>query len=210
MTEGVRLRGRREELGWAIADVAQRTRIPLAHLEAIEEDRRGDIPAGPWADRYRATLERLYGLPHTPAPDLVEVTHPVRRAGLPLRTVRLLAAVTVLALLGALALQLWTEPSLVPGLEGVLTPAAELPDQHLRITTRRNLRLTVTVDGEVALDRECPGGSVHEFDALNEIVVTVPATEAVQLRYNGEGIIPLGRRTTPRVLRFVDDGEPGT
>ena len=205
MTRGERLRARREALGWSHSDVSQRTRIPVAHLKALEADDGSGLPPGPWAERYAATLQELYGLPVDEAPAEVELTHPVRRAGLPLRTVRAMALVSVVALFGALGVQVWQKPSLVPGLEDALAPVPEDADQHLTVQTRRTIRLKVWVDGELAHDAETPGGSKHTFDARDEIVVEVPATDAVRLRYNDEGIVPLGRRNTPRTLRFVDD-----
>jgi transcriptional regulator with XRE-family HTH domain len=209
MTRGARLRSRREALGWSLGQVAERTRIPIGHLEALEEDREVNLPAGPWATRYLAMLTELYGLPPDPVPDAAEVTHPVRRAGLPLRTVRLLATVSVLALVSAVCLQIWREPSLVPGLEQALAPPPDMPDQRVHVATRRTVWLTVTIDGVVVHDRETPGGFEKTFEARDEVTVTFPAADAVRLRYNGQSIVPLGRRTTPRTVRFVDDAEPG-
>ncbi len=57
------LRERREALGLSLEQVAASTRIPLAHLQAIEADRLDDLPAGPYAVAYLRTLEKLLGTP---------------------------------------------------------------------------------------------------------------------------------------------------
>ena len=66
MTRGARLRARRDFLGLSLEEVSMRTRIPLVHLAALEEDRQADLPAGPYADRYTQMLEEVYGLPPEP------------------------------------------------------------------------------------------------------------------------------------------------
>ena len=182
-----------------------RTRIPLVHLAALEEDRQADLPAGPYADRYTQMLEEVYGLPPEPRPEPVELTHPVRRAGLPLHTVRVLAAVSVLGLAAAMVLQVWAQPSQVPGLEEALGPSLEGADQRVTIKTHRNVHLTVRVDGVVVHDRETAGNVKKTFEGRDEVSVTVPATKDVMIWYNGSLIEPQGRQVTPRTLRFVDD-----
>lgn len=125
--------------------------------------------------------------------------------GLPLQVVRALAMGSVLALfalIGWQAFQGRAERSAAPARTAV-------PDQHLSVLARHNTHVRVLVDGELAVDRPLPGGESLEFDAHREIVVEVPAVQAVRLEYNGRTIVPQGRQDAPRRLVFVDDLEGG-
>ena len=208
MRVGARLRARREALGWTLSEVSQRTRIAIVHIEALEVDRAMDLPPGPLAASYVATLEALYGLSPSATRSHAELTNPVVRAGLPLQFVRALAVVSVVMLFGALGAQIWRQPSLVPGLEQALTPLPSVADQHVHITALRSVRMTVEVDGDMVYNRLAAGGEKLEFSGHDSVVVLVPATDAVRIEYNGQSILPLGRRATPRTLVFADDSEP--
>lgn len=56
------LRARREELRQTPDQVASATRIPVAHIVALEEGRYEDLPSGPYAAGYLRTLRDHYGL----------------------------------------------------------------------------------------------------------------------------------------------------
>ncbi|NCG22234.1 MAG: hypothetical protein GWP91_24725, partial [Rhodobacterales bacterium] len=63
------IRTKRQATGQTVEEVSERTRIPVAHLIAIEDERLQDLPAGPYASAYLRTLETHLGLPvGTPAP----------------------------------------------------------------------------------------------------------------------------------------------
>ncbi len=207
MSTGERLRARRLELGLSLDEVAERTRIPRSYLEVIEADQLHRLPPGSYESGHRRSLEQLYAILEAPAPVPTELTHPVLRAGLPLGTVRLVALGSIAALLGTLGLQLWRDPGIIPGLEAALAPLVPVRDQVVTVEALRTVRIRAWEDGELVHDSKLPGGEELVLEAHARIALEVPATDAIRLRYNGERVVPLGRRTAPRRLFFVDDLE---
>lgn len=59
---GVELRQQREALNLTLADVADRTRIPLRHLGAIEKGQYDNLPAATYSAGFVKTYARLLGL----------------------------------------------------------------------------------------------------------------------------------------------------
>jgi transcriptional regulator with XRE-family HTH domain len=204
-----RLRALRVRAGLGLDEVADRTGLPVAHVEALEQARVDQLPAGPYlAAYYRLVLGVVGGpaevdeVPEPPA-------DPPRASAL--WVPRAAAFVAVLGLLGAMAWQVRER-----GLGGVqvvadaLGPAAPRShDLEVRLTARRDARLRVVADGEVALDGAVAPGASHAFRARDRIEVYVPAAEAVAIEYNGQPVVPQGRQGTPRKLVFVDDLAPG-
>lgn len=61
-TVGTRLRARREEMGLSLDEVAQRTRVPLRHLEAIEQGSYTNLPSITYAMGFTKAYARVVGL----------------------------------------------------------------------------------------------------------------------------------------------------
>lgn len=61
-TVGTRLRGRREEMGLSLDEIAQRTRVPLRHLHAIEDGNYGSLPSITYAMGFAKAYARTVGL----------------------------------------------------------------------------------------------------------------------------------------------------
>ena len=59
---GAELRMARQRLGWALPDVAQRMRIRLPYLEAIEEGRLADLPGNAYAMGFLRSYSTFLGL----------------------------------------------------------------------------------------------------------------------------------------------------
>lgn len=204
-----RLRALRVRAGVSLDEVAERTGLPVAHVEALEHARVDQLPAGPYvAAYYRLVLGVVGG-----AVEVDEVPEPppdpprARALWIP----RIAAFIAVFALIGAMAWQVRER-----GMAGVrvvaqaLAPAPPRPhDLEVRLTARRDTRLRVVADGEVALDGPVAPGESHAFHARARIEVEVPAAEAVAIEYNGQPVVPQGRQGTPRKLVFVDDLAPG-
>lgn len=202
-TRGPDLQRRRARLGLSREDVAAGTRIPVAHIAAIEEDRAVDLPEGPWAAAYARTLTEFLGQDsEEEALSPQEFPAVVPPGGAPLWVPRAMAFVSVAALLALLGSAIGQRLRPDPAAE----PLPILPDQQLEVTARRSTRLKVEVDGVQVLDRAVSGGEALRFEALDQIAVSLPAIADVQLLWNGENVVPLGRQDAPRRLVFVDDG----
>src|SRR3569832_336935 len=59
---GEQLAAERTRQKLELADIAARTRIPLRHLEAIENGRHGDLPALPYSAGFVKSYANLLGL----------------------------------------------------------------------------------------------------------------------------------------------------
>lgn len=200
MADGAVIRERREARGLTLEAVSRATRIPLAHLRALEDERLDELPAGPYASAYRRAVCAYLGLDGTSvegAPPL-PATPP---QGAPLWVVRAMAAASMVALallLGSLAIER-VRPSL-PAL-----PLATGSPQTLAVTARKPIHLVVRVDGAEVLDRKLAEGEKLSFEAREAIEVDVPAIAEVRLDWNGAQVVPQGRMDAPRTLRFEDD-----
>jgi cytoskeleton protein RodZ len=115
---GERLREAREAQGLTLNDVANRTRIPIRHLEALEESRFDTMPSPTYAIGFAKTYARAVGLdensiageiranPHLPLPpsadrDLEDLSDPRR---LPSRGVAMIAGIIALLLLAGVGI----------------------------------------------------------------------------------------------------------
>ncbi len=203
-----RLRALRLRAGLTLDDVAERTGLPVAHVEALEEGRTADLPSGPYIAAYhRLVLGAVGGVAEStdaPAP-----APPPSR--IPLVVVRAIALGSVFLLFAAMGWQV-RERGLL-GVEVVteaLAPAAtEGPDLSVRVVPRRAVSLRVRVDGEIVVDGSVAPGVPREFHGRERIELDVPGAEAVAVAFNGRAIVPQGRQATPRRLIFVDDVAPG-
>jgi hypothetical protein len=197
--DGALLKARREELGLTLEEVSRRTRIPVSHLAAIEEERLRDLPPGPyvggWVRAYCDLLE-IEGDITVP-----EVTADVGARQVPLwgvRAVALGAVIVLMALLGANVLR--------AGVEAFPRPDdGTVADVHVRLRAEQAGRFRVEVDDRVALDRVLAPGDTHEFAGRHRVVVDVPAVEAARVTYRDEEIVPQGRQDSRRRLVFEDD-----
>lgn len=200
MSRGATLRARRLALGRTLEQVSAATRIPVPHLEALEEDRLEDLPAGPYAGAYlralRAELDLEGSSESEPEPAVAAPS------GAPLWAVRAIAATSVIGLVVVIASFTWERlaPRLAPG-----TPVDTAPDQVLVVHPVRTTNLRVVADGETRHEGEAAGGERLEFQAKDRIEVEVRAIADVKLEWNGQEIVPQGRQDAGRRLVFEDD-----
>ena len=195
---GAVLRGRREELGLTLEQVASATRIPFEHLVALEDGRPSDLPAGPYGDAYLRALEDYLDLP-LDAP----VLPPGDDGSVPLWAVRWLAVASVLAVFGTVAWQTWKPTADGGPIREEVASAA--PALEVQISPRKSVHVKVLVDDAVALDAQIPGGRAITFAGKRRVAVEVPAVDAVRIEYDGQPIVPQGRQDAPRRLVFIDD-----
>ncbi|MEQ1566000.1 MAG: helix-turn-helix transcriptional regulator [Myxococcota bacterium] len=200
MIRGATLRARRETLGLSLAQVAHATRIPLVHLESLEEERLDELPAGPYAQAYTRAVSRYLGLDPSSSEDAspAPATPP---QGAPLWVVRAMAGTSVVALVLLLTSLAWER--LRPQLPAM--PIATGPTHTLELTARKPTPLRVWVDGVQVVDRKVKEGEQVRFEASDMIEVDVAATSHVRLSWNGAVVVPQGRIDVPRRLRFVQD-----
>lgn len=197
---GAAIRKRREALGASLEAVAAATRIPVAHLEAIESERYDELPAGPYAAAYVRALSAHLGIEESSSEDVVPLpaTPP---QGAPLWFVRGLAGASVVALAGLVVSLIWERVAQeLPAL-----PESARPQQQLVIVARQTTHLRVESDGTELMDREVAGGEKLELAARERLVLDVRATSHVRIEWNGVVIVPQGRQDAPRTLVFVDD-----
>ena len=204
---GPRVRQRREEMGLSIDEVAMATRIPVAHLRAIEQERPQDLPDGPYAAAYLRVVVEHLGIEWTeppPVEEAVDAHEPrsVRRSGLPLGVVRTLAGASAALVVLTVGVLSWQR--FVPERTDVVV----LPDQHLTVTARRSGRLVATVDGTVVHDGVLPGGQSIELEGHERLEVTVDSTSSFAFSWNGEAVVPQGLQDHTRTLVFIDDVGP--
>jgi transcriptional regulator with XRE-family HTH domain len=195
---GSTLRARREDCGLSLEELAAKTRIPLVHLEALEEGRVADLPEGPYAEAYMRALAEALDLPLGTTPP------PVRPVdtGMPLWAVRWLALCSVLLVFGTVAWQTWSARSDVPALS---SEEAVVLTRPVDLQTRRSVHIKVDVDGAAKMDRKVVGGEALTFAGEDRVVVEVPAVDAVRIQFDGRAIVPQGRQDAPRRLVFIND-----
>jgi hypothetical protein len=198
---GARLRARREALGRSIEALARATRIPAAHIEALEDGRLEELPAGPYAQAYLRTLSAELGLEASESDDGPQVTAEPPR-GAPLWVVRALAVTSLFALFVVLASWVWERAR--PLLDAPEVTSIEL-DQEVQLTARRGTHVRVLTDGLVVLDADLAGGDKQTFTARDRVEIEVAQLSALGVRWNGQDVVPQGVQDAPRRLVFIDD-----
>lgn len=201
-----RLKALRLAAGLSLETVAERTGLPVAHVEALEDGAIDELPAGPYVGAYYRLVRGVVGAPIDEDPALDPDPPPEPR--LNLWVVRGVAFLSVAAVLGLFGYWVSTRD-----LAGAVDAAGEIVagapvdalDQVVVLTARREARFRVLVDGEPALDGVLPPAASRTFQARDRIVVEVEGAEDVRIEYNGQPIVPQGRQGVPRRLVFVDD-----
>ena len=208
------LAAEREKRGLTQRDICDLTRIPLQHLDALEQGAFDKVPDGPYVDAYYRDYCRALGLKplsgamgDRTAPSSGAKTKPV----VPLWAVRLVAMGSACLMLGWFAYQTMSGPVGKGGSAAV--PAAEteaaIGDQVLKLHVRKTGRFLVSVDDKVVLDDAVEEGARMTFVGQRSIEVLLPGVGYVNLDYNGRAIVPQGLQNQPRKLVFLDDTEDG-
>jgi len=201
-----RLKDLRLDAGLSLETVAERTGLPVAHVEALEQGQVDELPAGPYVGAYYRLVRGVVGAPEDDDVPIEPEPPPARR--LPLWAVRAIAIGSVLSVLGLFGYWISTRD-----LAGAVDVAGEMVagspqdplDQTVILTARREARFRVLVDGAPALDGKLPPSASRTFRARDRIVVEVQGAEDARIEYNGQPIVPQGRQGVPRRLVFVDD-----
>lgn len=189
--------------------VAERTGLPVAHVEALEQGRIDELPSGPYVQAYYRLVLGVVG-----GEEIHEIqeSSPAEPEGLPLWVVRGVAIASVALLLVIVVVQvrqLGLED--VEALTGVLSgPSVEaLPDVNVKVTARRESRFRVWSDGEPTFDGVLAPGVFRTFSASDRLEIELAGAEVAHIEYNGDPVVPQGRQGVPRRLIFIDDLSPG-
>lgn len=204
-----RLGALRIRAGLTLDQVAERSGLPVAHVQALEQARIVDLPAGPYvAAYYRLVLGVVGG-----TAELDEVPEPDDRPEPIVATwvARGAAALAILGLIGAMTFAV-RERGVAPlaALSGAGGAApVERADLRIELQALRAARFVVRVDGELALDETLPPRAERSFVGRDRIEVDLAGAETAQINYNGQPLRPQGRQGVPRRLVFIDDLSPG-
>lgn len=198
-----RLQTLRLKAGLSLETVADRTGLPVAHVEALERGDLDELPSGPYVGAYYRLVYGVLGHPVEDQSEDESVPLPPER--LPLWGVRLVALSSVAAVVLAGAWWISTrEAGEVASELMSFSPPSEF-DTVVQLTAMKKTTFSVIVDGEPSFNGAVPPGFSRTFEAKDMVRVELRGAEDVQIVYNGDPVRPQGRQGVARVLQFVDD-----
>ncbi|MDP2305373.1 MAG: DUF4115 domain-containing protein [Pseudomonadota bacterium] len=203
MSSGRDLREARGRMGLSIEDAAQRARIPLRYLEALERDDLAIFGKGPFALGYTRQYRRFLSLPDAPLP----VAEPETEQTLPTQTAPIIPSRPRLVALGV-AVALTLGLALLVGRTAMDAEEPQVgiaPDQVVLLTTGEPLRATIVADGREVFKGALAAGQQQRFEAHDRLELDLARLNGVGVIYNGRTLKPLGAQSRPRRLVFIDD-----
>ncbi len=212
MSPGEELRAARVAMGLTLEEVAERTKIHVRYLDALERDDTSAFPSGPFLTGFSRKYRALVGLPERAAPSLAPVVaqpeytttvtspaHPSSRTRL--RAVRTAAIGGGIAVVGLALLKIFD----------AATPAAEPEigepkDLAVQVDVEEAVRARVDTDGERKFADAVRPGRALTFEGRDELRLELETLDGVNLTFQGKPLKPLGHQSRPRRLVFIDDG----
>ena len=216
---GAFLRSKREERGIALEEMAEKTRIPLRYLSALEEDRLDALPGKVYERLFIRTYADLVGINvEELGRQFKEIQNTLelkvrpedeRRSPFLKRGIYALGFLTV-ALVAALIFfrrepeqPARPEPEAIPNLVPAQAsdsfipqlPAAPLQLQSLSLeleTTESNW-VKISADDKTVFEAELQPGEKKTFAAEQRLKLTLGRAWGAQLRVNGQRLKKLGR-----------------
>ncbi len=180
-----------------VADVSRATRVPAAHIIALEEDAAGRLPDGPYAEAYHRAVLDCLGMTEGSDPGRPRAKREAFELSLPF--VRVLAVVSLLALVG---LGGWVTAARL----GVSMPVAVDPVHEVRVEALRTVHVKLAADAEAAtVDREVLGGEIVTVTGQDRVDLDVSEVGAVTVTWNGREVAPVGLSHLGRHFIFVDE-----
>jgi cytoskeleton protein RodZ len=216
---GDKLREAREALGLTLADIANRTRVPMRHLEAIEQGEFGAMHSSTYAIGFAKSYARAVGLdekaiglevrnsPQLPmtATTAYEAYEPRDAKRLPSRGMAMAAgAIAVLLLVGVVV---WYGTSLFrgPGEPGLAIPentVAAAPEATSAPVGAGQVTLTATdsvwlkiydATGKTLFEKTMAQGERYEVPAdADNPMIAVGRPDQLQVAVNGSAVAALG------------------
>jgi transcriptional regulator with XRE-family HTH domain len=216
---GDKLREAREALGLTLADIANRTRVPMRHLEAIEQGEFAGMHSSTYAIGFAKAYARAVGLdekaiglevrgsPQLPVQSTTAY-EPYQLGDtkrLPSRGVAMVAgAIAVLLLIGVVV---WYGTSLFrgsdePGLvipENTIAAAPEAPPApvgagQVTLTATDSVWLKIyDATGKILLEKTMAQGERYDVPAdANNPMINIGRPDQIQVTINGSAVAPLG------------------
>jgi len=234
---GERLREAREAQGLSLSDIAGRTRVPIRHLEAIEEGRFDTMPSPTYAIGFAKTYARAVGLdereiadelrrnPHLPqAPaaeyETFELDDPRR---LPSRGVAMIAGGLAVVLVivaaiwfGTVMLRGSDQETQAAAPETISNETAAAPEApptpaggHVTLTATDSVWLRVyDANGKTLYEKTMQPGERYDVPAdVDRPMINVGRPDKLQVTLNGSAMPPLGSGRVP--IKDVDVSAAG-
>jgi cytoskeleton protein RodZ len=230
------LRTAREAQGLSVADIAARTRVPLRHLEAIEQSDYSALPSSTYAVGFTRAYARAVGVDEvriaqlvrvdvakmgrkTPEYEPYEMTDPSRVPSRGLAIVALGLAIAVLVLVG-----LWYGTDMFRGssstsvAETGTNPAAQTAQPVPAPATPTTGQVTLTASDEVwmrvydvdnktlYLGTMKPGDKFDVPRDAKDPMINIGRADKLAVTLNGAAVPPLG--TGERAIKDVRVGAP--
>jgi len=220
-TAGERLRESRESQGLSLAEIAARTRVPVRHLEAIEQSNYSGLPSHTYSVGFAKAYARAIGMDEVSiARDVRGQADAVQRAPeyqpYELQDLKrqppkgLAMGVTIFAVLVLIAVGLWYGTTLFRG-DGetvASAPAAEIMPEPVAPppppvpASAGQVMLTATdlvwlrvydADGKSLYEAELKPGERYEVpNDANRPMINVGKPDKLQVTVNGSTVPPLG------------------
>jgi len=166
---------------------------PEAPLRA-QAGRAEEGPERPAPEKPRATVRR--GQDDRTSPSVPSVRS--RRQGL--RMAALGALVMAVVVLSVAVFQRAFPPQ--------EASVGEAPDQRVSLAVVAPVRARVLVDGRSELDGSLLPGAARTFAGHDKVAVELETLDGVTINFDGRLLTPLGARSRPRRLVFIDDATP--
>lgn len=215
---GDKLREAREGQGLTLADIANRTRVPMRHLEAIELGDYSGLPSPTYTVGFAKAYARVVGLdekaiglevrgnpqlPPPPATDY-EAYQPGDPKRLPSRGVAMVAGAIAVLLLVVVAI--WYGTSLFRGSDesGLVIPPentiAKAPETapaaaaQVRLTATDSVWLRINdASGTALFEKTMAPGDFYDVPATaNNPTISIGRPDQIEVTINGSAVAPLG------------------
>lgn len=211
LTAGEELHAARVALGLSLDEVAERTRIPVRYLQALEDDDLSVFPSGPFLTGFSKKYRALLGLPEravslraaAPMPELTStVTSPASPSSATRkRAIRTAAIGGVLAVTALLLMRVLGASA--PEAEPTIGEPMRL---FLEVDVEEAVRARVYSDGEREFAEALKPGPPAVFAGRDEVRIELETLSGVELTFQGKQLKPLGHQSRSRRLVFIDDG----
>ena len=216
---GDKLREAREALGLTLADIANRTRVPTRHLEAIENGDYGSLPSPTYTVGFAKSYARAVGLdekviaaevrnnPHLPLAPVTDYETYEPRDAKRVPSFGLAAVAGLIGMLVVVGAILWYGTSMFRGsqepapapIENTIVAAPEptptpVAGGQVTLTATDSVWLKVyDATGTTLLEKTMVAGDRYDVPAdANGPMINVGRPDKLQVTVNGSAVAPLG------------------